>query len=1601
MATKQKLSRKRGNEHLRDITSNFIEASEITISRSKRRKNGNGEIINTGNQEAVETQLQPYGQIAPCESQQKCSNKHTYSDGKKTFSIIDASSTEKCVRNRYKNTYASLSKTGLLSNQIKTKQYIGASNVVLIKTNKDVEHQSAGENDKGKEIQQMAPDSVNISLTVSNNIQITDSEKLSDNCTQVVDSNSILKNENGCLIYVQSPSFPNGKTRRTNAERSCPKTVKPHQVAEPECFKEKFNTLDSIISTEFLSHVNHSRSPVLNPMAKVSAISATSSVPTLSASTSAITAISTPIPTFPKLPDVFGDMLKVEAEYLGRTTLTSGRKDGCSGSTLQEMGSDGRGCSSVKISKQNHCSSESCSQNVHHNQQIVFPLRCTDPSTSVPLPVVDILSEGHNSYVKEEDSIRLANNVSGTKTGKIHALGTIMRSASSEDPSFLQVDTWATHMLQNLELLYKNESQCDFILKFCGGEILKVHRTILLACTSLVSEADAVQGENELVVPADLNFASVEPVIRFVYSGRLEIQKSINEMSAIYAAAKRLEVSLLTHIMDHHFPYLFPPCTQSLTSLGDCKKQIENKEQFSTKSISSATLLSKNFPQSPLRGKSATSKNTPVATLMENEQDFNSKTFQDTDYSEKVVMEEYETPDASVYYLVTNSRNHSYTSSPGRSKKITEEARPTRFQLEEDSEKLPLKAAAWKTRISSASSPDVSLTLNTSNLTHTPMSSPALVGCTSSETCSFTTSSPSQVFKKYLPSSDIKVKKKNPHLISHVSHEDQIIESINSSNQNLGLDNDIDAPIECNEYDSVADIHDDHHTKESESRKQNDELLEKISSICRQLEEKEPNDVNELHETKIRGEKSDDKLNLLSTINKTDSKEASLTKANLMSHAIIPVKSILKKNKNKSHVNKETKHVSFQMDENNELINEVATFSLSKEPAQSLIEVQKTKGNTKSRNDTHSPVKLTVSMKKKVLMNLALNESETIGSSSLQVKRSHGKKGVSSSSQGYSKSNVNKGDITNHAKIISEVLKKYPHLVKDKKKIRLKILKKGNEKEGGGKMKSKVQYLVLSDGDTKSKSVTKASKTSSLSKHDTTTSQTGLSQRSFECPECTDMTFKSYFLLKKHVFLSHKDKSNAILSRTENVPYACYKCFANEPLEFDNYYTYQQHMGEVHSKTELRLCNICGFKPRRKIELAYHQHTQHNKISKSFCFPKCDLCDHIAINDAALLKHRSQHRNADNYTCSVCGVKFCSFGALQGHMQTKLCQTKPSVSHKCPHCPMTFARSYNLKAHCKSSHKSLQISSQSTSGAKEMQSQGLTPHSTESQAEEAESSIDIMKTSSNSHNGKDSTDTEVECETLTVVDDQSSSEAEALSTVASSLVASLRLPEDTINHYMYSQDNKMDYSNTVDGAKVEQVISKPVGLSVHLEIPSVSEYQDHSQCYDKPYNVQTSVQDNTSISSIFPISVVPNEVLPSLVPGHIVPSHILQAGCMNSTSAPVLGAASQNWTYVTYQVPSSSDDLPGVFTETTSINASSEDPHHSTNTENVYHSTSTTSVENIEMNPSNISCTASAPNMNGEHTTVTVTDTQTTRNLSQTSSLPVAHTYDSLSSQFV
>lgn len=966
-----------------------------------------------------------------------------------------------------------------------------------------------------------------------------------------------------------------------------------------------------------------------------------------------------------------------------------------------------------------------------------------------------------------------------------------------------------------------------------------------------------------------------------------------------------------------------------------------------------------------------------------------------------------------------------------RRKRPAEEARPTRFELEEDTENASVQIATWSSKSSSlppfltatsAHSHDDSTSSCSSLLSSTVAVSPNPLGVHFTSSGSPLSSMNSNICTRSLSTSNHSLQPQDPFslLTQDVPENQSLAPRIEEEVVSNAEDSSFSNPKAFKEQEITIQDQDD--IEEDDIGKDGDELMEKISSICKQLEERD------LDEKESNGEEvyvaCDYKMEAadcetLSTdecsrlLHVTEGENPSDSKNSFVANnTSVPVKSILKKKRDKSDTTKLKKHVSFPLDENDELINEVATYSHAKEPAQSLIEVQKRVGSFKSSGDSYSPVKLTLSLKKKVLVNLSLGDSEASESPSHESEKGKNKKDGSFACQSTSQGQVSKGDMSNHAKIISEVLKKYPHLVKDKKNIRLKILKKGSDKAGSGKLvKSKVQYLVLSESESKVKTCVKPSKTSASSgtKGDSNTSIRAIQNaKTFECPECEDLVFSSYFTFKKHVSAEHKDKSSAILASIENVPYACYTCFMNEPLEFSDYCSYQQHMKDVHSKSEARLCSMCGFRPGRKLELAYHQYIEHNKVPRNVTFPKCDLCDHVAMNDAALLKHRSQHANADNYTCSVCGVVFCSFGALQGHMRTKLCQNKRSISHKCPHCPLTFARSYNLKAHCKSSHRAIQTTVQIAPGS--AQKQPDLKHQEEVPVGSGETAKST-ETNSSSHGEQGELDVEGMCETLTSMGSQSSSEAEALSTVANSLAASLGLPEETVNHYMYSQGGKLDFTGSLDGEKYEEGIARPGGVNVQLvdAATSGSGYQGELPiCHDRTFTSQAPMPNTSNVGALYPVSVVPSQLMSNqLVPGQILPSQMLQGGCVSTGGGSVLGAAPHSWTYVTYQVPTTSDDLPAVIAEAATLNAATITPEQSAGT--VTHDQGSAAVASDQGSRVEVALTGkpsgssidTISNCEQQNPLVVMANTATQVDISQASNLPVTHSYDAFSSQFV
>jgi len=118
----------------------------------------------------------------------------------------------------------------------------------------------------------------------------------------------------------------------------------------------------------------------------------------------------------------------------------------------------------------------------------------------------------------------------------------------------------------------------------------------------------------------------------------------------------------------------------------------------------------------------------------------------------------------------------------------------------------------------------------------------------------------------------------------------------------------------------------------------------------------------------------------------------------------------------------------------------------------------------------------------------------------------------------------------NHSKIISEVLKKYPELVRDNKSVKLKIVQKGPPEAGCKEGKSKVSYIVLkSSSDSVGSVVLKKSPSPTRSKF-----------------WDTEETVKK-----------------VVSSAAQNTlgPWTCIPCGSGDaPENFDSYYLYRKHL---------------------------------------------------------------------------------------------------------------------------------------------------------------------------------------------------------------------------------------------------------------------------------------------------------------------------------------------------------------------------------------------------------------------------------------------------------
>ncbi|XP_044261729.1 centrosome-associated zinc finger protein CP190 [Tribolium madens] len=236
----------------------------------------------------------------------------------------------------------------------------------------------------------------------------------------------------------------------------------------------------------------------------------------------------------------------------------------------------------------------------------------------------------------------------------------------------------------------------------------------------------------------------------------------------------------------------------------------------------------------------------------------------------------------------------------------------------------------------------------------------------------------------------------------------------------------------------------------------------------------------------------------------------------------------------------------------------------------------------------------------------------------------------------------------NHEKIVTELLKKYPQLVKKNKNIRLKIMAKNKatalEQTKGENIQIRGQKLKM---------------------------------------QVTDIQKTDLPKPVKPCLTSDSQNDN-------KSPWKCDRCSTDdEPVEFVLYYLYRKHMTDVHNeKFDAKLCKYCGHRCSKHNLLMYHLHTKHGmKPPPNYNFPKCDQCPFIALSPHLLAKHKLKH-DKNEIQCVECKLTFTSQTTLTSHIQITGHTGKSNKNnYDCQYCTKRYQSGVNLFSHVRLQHR--------------------------------------------------------------------------------------------------------------------------------------------------------------------------------------------------------------------------------------------------------------------------------------------------------------------------
>lgn len=258
---------------------------------------------------------------------------------------------------------------------------------------------------------------------------------------------------------------------------------------------------------------------------------------------------------------------------------------------------------------------------------------------------------------------------------------------------------------------------------------------------------------------------------------------------------------------------------------------------------------------------------------------------------------------------------------------------------------------------------------------------------------------------------------------------------------------------------------------------------------------------------------------------------------------------------------------------------------------------------------------------------------------------------------------VIKGDSSSpvsHAKIISEVLKKYPHLVKNNKNIKLKIMQKGNQQvkvaavqnEPSVKQAQKTTIATM-------KTTTRAQQAAAAAATAASTSSATKKVVSVPQPAVVkEASAPAAVPAPQPKKIDSRTMHALIAKGAENMtgPWLCLECGVNgRPISIPSYRGFRRHLVAVHKQQiDRRLCEHCGWRSTKRLDLHYHMLTKHSiKAPADLHFPKCALCDYVAIDLMALRKHKQEDHQAQSsqQVCIYCNKTFSKEIYLYAHMR--------------------------------------------------------------------------------------------------------------------------------------------------------------------------------------------------------------------------------------------------------------------------------------------------------------------------------------------------------------